>query len=197
MGALTGDDGQSELGGSSVLGTGRLARIQRQEEGAAGSLFPPEHAASVSIGGVDVTFRLSGRETDGAYAMFEFCLEPGRLVPPHAHSREHEVSYVLEGELGVRIGPEELSAKQGCLVVKPPYVTHALWNVTMDPVRVLEVISPAGFEQYFRELAEIHASSGFRDPRPVADLQDRYGLSASPEWIPQLKATHGLKLLGE
>jgi hypothetical protein len=64
-------------------------------------------------------------------------------------------------------------------------------------VRVLEVISPAGFERYFRELAEIQASQGFRDPRLVGDLQDRYGLSASVDWIPQLKAVHGLKLLGE
>jgi hypothetical protein len=65
-----------------------------------GDLFPPEQAESVSIGGVDVSFRMSGRETDGAYAVLEFRLDPGRLIPPHAHRREHEVSYVLEGEIG-------------------------------------------------------------------------------------------------
>ena len=59
------------------------------------------------------------------------------------------------------------------------------------------MISPGGFEGYFRELAEIHASRGFRDPRLVAALQDRYGLTASVDWIPPLKARHGLKLLGE
>jgi quercetin dioxygenase-like cupin family protein len=160
-------------------------------------LFRPEQAESVSIGGVDVIFRMSGRETDGAYAVVEFRLEPGRLIPPHAHHREHEVSYVLEGEIGLRIGPEELTAKQGCFVVKRPQVTHAWWNATASPARVLEVISPAGFERYFRELAEIHASSGVREPRLVADLQQRYGLSPSIDWIPLLEARHELKLVGE
>lgn len=162
-----------------------------------GDLFRPEQAKSVSIGGVEVIFRMSGRETDGAYAVLEFRLEPGRLIPPHAHCREHEVSYVLEGEIGLRIGCEELTANQGCFVVKRPQVTHAWWNATASPARVLEVISPAGFERYFRELAEIHASRGFREPQLVADLQDRYGVSASMDWIPLLKARHGLKLLGE
>ena len=71
-----------------------------------GELFTPEHAESMSIGGVDVIFRLSGPETDGAYAVLEFHLDAGRLIPPHAHCREHEVSYVLEGEIGLRIGEE-------------------------------------------------------------------------------------------
>lgn len=162
-----------------------------------GDLFRPEQAESVSIGGVEVIFRMSGRETDDAYAVLEFRLEPGRLVPPHAHSREHEVSYVLQGEIGVRIEDEEMTATRGSFVVKRPQLTHAWWNATANPARVLEVISPAGLERYFRELAGIHASYGFREPDLVADLQHRYGVSPSMDWIPLLKATHGLKLLGE
>jgi len=64
-------------------------------------------------------------------------------------------------------------------------------------VRVLEVISPAGLEPFFRELAEIYACHGFREPALVAELQDRYGLTASMDWIPLLKARHGLTLLGD
>jgi quercetin dioxygenase-like cupin family protein len=157
----------------------------------------PEQAESVSIGGVEVVFRMSGEETDGAYSLLEFRLEPGRLIPPHAHRCEHELSYVLEGEIGVRIEDQEITAQQGCLVLKRPHLTHTWWNATASPARVLEVISPAGLEGYFRELAEIHGSRGFRDPRAVADLQERYGVSANMDWIPQLKTTHGLKLLGE
>jgi quercetin dioxygenase-like cupin family protein len=162
-----------------------------------GDLFRPEQAKSVSLGGVEVVFRMSGEETGGAYALLEFCLEPGRLVPPHAHRREHEVSYVLEGEIGVRIGPDELTATPGSLVVKRPQVTHAWWNARASPARVLETISPAGLESYFRELADIQASRGFRDPGLVADLQDRYGIRANVDWIAPLKDSHGLKLLGE
>jgi quercetin dioxygenase-like cupin family protein len=162
-----------------------------------GELFAPEHAESGSVAGVEVMFRLSGQATGGAYSVLEFRLDPGRLIPPHAHRREHEVSYVLEGEIGLRIGDQELSAKQGSLVVKPPQVTHAWWNTARTPARVLELISPAGFEHYFRELAQIHASHGVRDPQLVAALHDRYGLTTSTDWVPLLKARHGLKLLGE
>ena len=62
---------------------------------------------------------------------------------------------------------------------------------------MLAVISPGGFEPYFRELAEIYASTGGREPRRVADLQERWGVTPSMDWIPQLRARHGLKLLGE
>ena len=103
----------------------------------------------------------------------------------------------MEGEIGLRIEDQEITAKQACLVLKRPRLTHTWWNATASLARVLEVISPAGLEGYFRELADIHASGGFRDPRLVADLQDRYGVSANMDWIPQLKTTHGLKLLGE
>jgi quercetin dioxygenase-like cupin family protein len=161
-----------------------------------GDLLPAEQAESVSIGGVEVIFRISGEDTDGAYELLEFRLQPGRLIPPHAHSREQEVSYVLEGEIGVRIGPDELTATQGSIVVKRPQVMHAWWNAGAAPARVLETISPAGLESYFRELADIHASRGFRHPRLVADLQDRYGIRANVDWIAALKDRHGLKLLG-
>ena len=162
-----------------------------------GDLLPAEQAESVSIGGAEVIFRMSGAETNGAYALLEFRLQPRRLIPPHAHSREHEVSYILEGEIGIRIGPDELTATQGSIVVKRPQVTHAWWNAGASPARVLETISPAGLESYFRELADIHASRGFRDPGLVTDLQDRYGIRASADWIAPLKDRHGLKLLGE
>jgi quercetin dioxygenase-like cupin family protein len=162
-----------------------------------GDLLPADQAESVSIGGVEVIFRMSGEETDGAYELIEFRLQPGRLIPPHTHAREQEVSYVLEGEIGVRIGPDELTATQGSLVVKRPQVTHAWWNAGASPGRVLETISPAGLESYFRELADIHASRGFRDPGLVADLQDLYGIRANVDWIAALKDRHRLKLLGE
>lgn len=160
-------------------------------------LIRPDEGESVAIGGVDVAFRVSGLETNGAYAIVEFRLEPGRLIPPHAHSHELEVSYVLEGEIGLRIGPEELTANQGCFVVMRPHVPHAWWNAATNPARVLAVISPAGFEHYFRELAEIHASRAPRQSQLIADLQDRYSLTAYLDWVAPLKTRHGLKLLGE
>jgi hypothetical protein len=107
------------------------------------------------------------------------------------------VSYVLDGEIGLRIGPVQLTATPGCFVVKRFHITHTFWNATSYPARLLEMISPAGFESYFRELADIYAAGSLRKPQLAADLQARYGLTGNMDCIAPLKTSHGLKLLGE
>jgi quercetin dioxygenase-like cupin family protein len=151
----------------------------------------------LAIGGYDVAIRLSASETGGMYTVAEYRLEAGRLVPPHTHSREQEVSYVLDGEIGLRIGADELLAGPGCVVVKPAKTPHTFWNPGSRPAHVLEVISPGGFESYFRELAVLYAEAHPPDPRLLADLRERHGITAQPDWIADLKTRHGLRLLGE
>jgi quercetin dioxygenase-like cupin family protein len=146
----------------------------------------------LAIGGYDVAIRVAG----SACTVAEYRLEPGRLVPPHTHSREQEVSYVLDGEIGLRIGDGELTATPGCCVVKPQAIPHAFWNPGPAPAHVLEIMSPGGFEGYFRELAGLYAD-GRPDGEALAGLRERYGIAAVPEWIPELKARHRLRLLGE
>jgi quercetin dioxygenase-like cupin family protein len=151
----------------------------------------------LSIGGYDVTVRVPASDTDGAYSVAEYKLEPRRLVPPHTHAREQEVSYVLEGEIGLRVGAEELTATPGSFVRKPPDVPHTFWNATERSARVLEIISPGGFESYFLELADLYADGHLPEPHSVADLRERYGITPNPEWVLELKARHELRLLGE
>src|SRR5918998_1081798 len=79
----------------------------------------------------------------------------GLGAPVHTHSREDEYSYVLEGAIGVQVGDEDFYLREGDLVLKPRGVPHAFWNPTNRPARILEMISPAGFENYFRELAPL------------------------------------------
>jgi quercetin dioxygenase-like cupin family protein len=157
----------------------------------------PEQHEWLAIGGFDVTFRVSGADTDGAYSVVEYRLEPGRLVPPHTHTREQELSYVLRGEIGLRVGADEFSVKEGCFALKPAGIPHCLWNPTGSTARALDIISPAGFEPYFRELAGLYASGGPPDLELLADLRNRYGILGDPGWTPELKARLGLKMLGE
>jgi hypothetical protein len=131
------------------------------------------------------------------YTVAEYRLELGRLVPPHSHSREQEVSYVLDGEIGLRIGADELLARPGSFVVKPPQTPHTFWNPGSRPAHVLEIIAPGGFEGYFQELAVLYAETHPPDRHLLADLRERYGITAHPEWIADLKTRHGLRLLGE
>jgi len=120
---------------------------------------------TVSLGGLGVIYKVSGRDTGGAYAIVEHPLRPGALAaPPHTHACEDELSIVLEGEVGIQIGDDVYTAGPGAYIRKPRGVPHTFWNATGRPARLLEIISPAGFEGYFREVA---ARSWRRAARPT------------------------------
>jgi hypothetical protein len=82
---------------------------------------------------------------------------------------------VLEGRVGVQLGDDVLEAGPGELIFKPRRVPHAFWNAGDEPARLLEIISPAGFENYFRELAPLLAATK-RDETAIGDVVERYEL---------------------
>jgi hypothetical protein len=110
----------------------------------------------------------------------------------HTHEHEDEFSLVLEGRVGVQIGDEVTVAAPGDLVRKPRGVPHAFWNAGDAPARLIELISPAGFEAYFAEMAPILNVEGPPDFAALAAVQARYGLSMDPTSIGRLAAEHGL-----
>lgn len=69
------------------------------------------------------------------------------------HSREDEFTLVTRGRFGFLLGDEVFHAGPGELVRKPRNQWHTFWNAGDEPGRVLEIMSPAGFEQYFHEIA--------------------------------------------
>jgi Cupin domain len=99
---------------------------------------------------------------------------------------------VLEGEVGVQVGDEVLVGRPGDLIFKPRGVWHAFWNAGDSPARLLEIISPAGFERYFAELAPLFEADGGPDFEAIARLQARYGITMDPTSIERLSAEHGL-----
>jgi quercetin dioxygenase-like cupin family protein len=158
-------------------------------------VLAPREGRSVWLGGIGVDFKLAGKQTGGAFAIVEHPIEPGRLVPPHVHAREDEFSYVIVGEIGARIGDEVVQATTGCYVLKPRGVLHTFWNASSRPARLLEIISPAGFEQFFAELAPLFQDGP--DPEQMGQLGARYGLSFHMDWVPELTARYNLKLVGQ
>src|ERR671925_801106 len=80
-------------------------------------------------------------------------LAPKALAAPmHRHHREDEYTYVLEGRIGAILGDEEVVAEPGDLIFKPRNQWHTFWNAGDEPAAALEIISPAGLEQFFRDL---------------------------------------------
>ena len=136
---------------------------------------------------------LDGANAAGRFAIIEHPIAPRGLASPlHLHTREDEYSFILEGRWGFQLGDRVVYAEPGDLVYKPRDVWHAFWNASDAPARLLEIISPAGFEHYFGELAELLARTDRRDDPAFAALCAKYGLEMNPDSIPELVATHGL-----
>ena len=106
-------------------------------------------------------------------------MSPRALAAPlHRHTREDEYSYVLEGRMGALLGDEVLEAGPGDLVHKPRDQWHTFWNAGDEPCRILEIIAPAGFEDFFRELDGL--GGALKPTRRARALNERYGLGCSP-----------------
>lgn len=149
---------------------------------------------SVRLVALGVRFLIDGEATDGCFSLVEHPLPARRLgAPLHTHTREDEYSFILQGRVGVQLGDEVLEAVPGDLVFKPRGVAHTFWNAGDEDARLLELISPAGFEHYFRELAPLLAEGGPSDPR-LAGVRARYGLDLDPASVPVLAARHNLRL---
>jgi hypothetical protein len=106
---------------------------------------------------------------------------------------------VLEGRICVRIGGAEYLAGPGTYVYKPRNVPHTFWNPGPERARLLEIIWPAGFEQFFAALGELAGTCPPEQfPQRRADLAREYDHHfVHPEWADDLKSRYGLKLLGE
>jgi len=158
-------------------------------------VLSPGEGESVWLRKLGIRFMIGGEQTEGNFALVEHPIGPRALAAPmHTHEHEDEYTYVLEGEVGVQIGEEVLVARPGDLVFKPRGVPHAFWNATDTPARVLEIISPAGFERYFAELAPLlpPANQGPLDEEAVGVVREKYGLEMDMGSIPVLAERHGL-----
>src|SRR5205807_9626039 len=69
-------------------------------------------------------------------------MTPGSIVVPHTHSREHEVTYVIEREIGVKIGDQVVTVPSGSYGCKPRNVPHTVWNPDTRNTRTLKMITP-------------------------------------------------------
>jgi mannose-6-phosphate isomerase-like protein (cupin superfamily) len=144
--------------------------------------------------GLGNRYILRSESTDGHFALLEHRIPPRTLAAPtHVHEHEDEYSFVLSGRLGAQIGDAVVEAGPGELVLKPRGIPHAFWNAGDEEARVLEIISPAGFEQYFADLAPELAVEGERDFHALAAIRARYGLAMDIESIEPLMKEHGLE----
>lgn len=156
-------------------------------------LLAADAGRAVDLVSVGVRFMAWAEETGGGFSLVEHPIPPLTLVAPlHRHTREDEYSFVLEGRMGAMLGDDVIYASAGELAFKPRDQWHTFWNPDDAPCRILEIISPGGFERFFDELAELMTAPD--DARPSAgELGARYGVEFDLDSVPRLCAEFGLR----
>ncbi len=158
------------------------------------TVIGPNDGEAGFLGSIGVRFMIDGENAGGDFSLVEHPMSPRALAAPlHKHNREDEYSYVLEGRMGALLGEEVLEAGPGDLVFKPRGQWHTFWNAGEEPCRILEIIAPAGFEHFFKELVALGGALA-ADPEELAALSQRYGLEMQPDSVPGLLERFGLRI---
>ncbi|WP_457090464.1 cupin domain-containing protein [Microvirga sp. P5_D2] len=89
-------------------------------------------------------------------AVIEEIVPPNGAAPLHRHSREDEICYVIEGTFRIWRGDEVIDVSPGGVALLPRGQVHTFKNIGTGLGRLLTVILPAGFEQFFAVVAERH-----------------------------------------
>jgi quercetin dioxygenase-like cupin family protein len=143
--------------------------VSREEPVITASRSPLRRAAGTGamyLGPGDVyRFLVTGAHTAGAYFAMEAIVAPGGGPPPHIHRHEDETFYVVEGECGILLGEEWITADVGDFVNVPRGTVHRFENQGTEAMRMILTFTPAGIEKFFEETLQ-------RTLDPTADIPD-------------------------
>jgi mannose-6-phosphate isomerase-like protein (cupin superfamily) len=135
------------------------------------------------FGAVTGRFKVEAAGTGGRFVAAEMPQIPPRTLaaPLHRHNREDEYTYVVAGTVGVMTEDEVVTAAPGTWLVKPRGHWHTFWNPDDTPCHLIEIVSPAGFERYFSEMAETGG-----DLQRIAEINERFAIDMDFESVPRL-----------
>lgn len=149
------------------------------------ALAPGEGEALWAFGTLAV-LKSTAQSTGGRVAVFDNLAPRGAGSPLHVHHREDEWFYVIEGELTIWVGGDVIKAPAGSFVYGPRDIPHT-FLVSSEQARFLLVTQPAGFEEFFRAMAQ---------PAPSLTIPPPMEPPADPSPMIAAAAEYGLEILG-
>jgi len=96
------------------------------------------------------SFLATSKDTDGAFSLTHCYFRKDFTPPPHYHQNEDESFFILEGEMNFRVGEKKYVARAGDFVMLPKGIPHQ-FKLVSETAKALLLITPAGFEDTFRE----------------------------------------------
>ena len=164
--------------------------ISSGESTAAGDIFTKSiafsHARqsldrSVWYNGALMTFLATGEETQGKFALIEAVSRKGNDPPPHTHRREDEIFYVLEGEIVFSVSDRTIKGTPGTMIFLPRDVRHS-FTIESEQYRMLILVTPAGFEAWFREFGVPASAMTLPPANEPAYVEVQRMLEAAPRY---------------
>jgi quercetin dioxygenase-like cupin family protein len=146
-----------------------------------------EQGQTISVVGDNYRIIVSGKETQGAYAVIDMLVPPGGGPGPHAHADIQELFYVVEGEIEFKTEAGKYLAKKGSFVNIPKGgEVHCFKNTSNAMAHLLCTVIPSGLDEFFQEIGTPTTPGTFLPPPAF-----------TPEELTRLRSAaekHGQKL---
>ena len=147
----------------------------------------PGEGLHAPLGALASVHKTPAALTEGRIAVVEHTLPPRQLAAPlHRHSREDELSIVLDGRLGALLGDHEVIAEQGSYVYKPRGQWHTVWNAGDTPLRFIELLIPGGVDRYFQQISSMFQAADGPDVVVIQRMAREYGIEFNFSSVPSL-----------
>src|SRR5499427_11010827 len=127
--------------------------------------IPTAGGRKVNVLGIPMVMRIHGSDTAGMVSAVESHDVPGGVSPPHIHHREDETFQILEGEYEWTVGGKTFVAQKGATIFAPRGIPHTYRYLGKTPGRLMCVITPAGFEGFFEDIAALNPQQQQDIPR--------------------------------
>lgn len=135
----------------------------------------PGNGELIDVARSSVLVKGTGEKTEGQLFLAETTIEPGFPgPPPHVHRALHDLFYVLAGTLTLRVGDEDVEAEPGMFACFAPGAVHTFSNRSAESVRFLNFNTPAGWEDYIRDLGAAFAGDRPPTPEEIGRIATRY-----------------------
>jgi quercetin dioxygenase-like cupin family protein len=136
-------------------------------------------AIEINAGQLGIRYLVDGSQS-ASMGMFELTIPPASNVPPpHSHSNNEELVYVLEGTLRYTVGSDTRDLARGQSMHTPRGTVHAFSNPFDSVARALIVLSPDIGAQYFKDVAAVVNAGGPPNKAALVAVMSRYGLVPS------------------